>query len=214
MKDVLIVDDHLLLSQMVAQQLESEGLTCTVADLEADLDDLSREPYRLVLLDLELGEGRPIGLDLIAPLLAVGSAVLVMTGTTDDRRVADALLRGASGVFRKEKGVAALFDCVRAALANEPLPPNDHERLNLFTKFEQDRRRTQELQAPFHNLSAREGEVLNHLADGLNVNEIADQTFTSVSTVRSHVKAIHRKLGVNNQLRAVAMMREADWTPV
>jgi DNA-binding NarL/FixJ family response regulator len=210
---VLIIDDHLLLSQLVADRLTSDGFTASIADLESDLDALGQQSYALVLLDLELGEGRPIGLDLIEPLLEVADQVLVMTGTTDDRRVAEALLRGASGVFRKEDGLDDLIASVHGAFAGQTLPPTDHERLRLFTAYEQHRRRSEVLLAPFSTLSPREGEVLVRLADGLTVSEIADETFTSVSTVRSHIKAIHRKLGVNNQLRAVAMMREAEWSP-
>lgn len=212
MSDVLIVDDHLLLAQLVADQLQRDGLTTVVADLDVDLQHLGTERYRLVLLDLELGEGRPVGLDLISPLLAIGCPILVMTGTTDERRIAEALLRGASGVFRKEAGLDDLFRSIRAGLAGEALPPNDHERLRLLTLSERSRRRSEELRAPFLTLSAKECEVLEQLADGLTAAEIADETFTAISTVRSHVKSIHRKLGVNSQLRAVAMMREAGWS--
>lgn len=211
--DVLIIDDHLLLSQLVADQLQRDGLRTLVADLDLDLRTHASSSYQLVLLDLELGEGRPVGLDLIEPLLEVGCPILVMTGTTDDRRIAEAILRGASGVFRKDNGIEDLFCAIRSALAGEPLPPTDHERLRLLTSYEAHRRRAEMLSAPFATLSAKEGEVLVHLADGMTVGEIADESFTSVSTVRSHIKAIHRKLGVNTQLRAVAMMREAGWQP-
>jgi ATP/maltotriose-dependent transcriptional regulator MalT len=52
-------------------------------------------------------------------------------------------------------------------------------------------------------LSDRELTVLRYLASKLNGTEIADTLYVSVNTVRSHIKAIYRKLGVNNRAEAV-----------
>jgi DNA-binding CsgD family transcriptional regulator len=53
-------------------------------------------------------------------------------------------------------------------------------------------------------LSSREKEVINLLADGNNYQQIADQLFISVDTVRHHIKNIYRKLHVHTQSEAVA----------
>ena len=52
-------------------------------------------------------------------------------------------------------------------------------------------------------LSEREIEVLQYLAQGLKYNEIAEKLVISINTVRSHSKAIYRKLDVNNKTQAV-----------
>jgi LuxR family maltose regulon positive regulatory protein len=57
-------------------------------------------------------------------------------------------------------------------------------------------------------LTAKEGEVLGHLADLLSTDEIAEQMFVSVNTVRTHVRSILRKLGVNRRNAAVRKARE------
>jgi len=55
-----------------------------------------------------------------------------------------------------------------------------------------------------YNLSSREKEVLNSLADGNNYKEIADELFISVDTVRHHIRNIYKKLHVHSRSEAVA----------
>lgn len=57
-------------------------------------------------------------------------------------------------------------------------------------------------------LTPRQREVLALLADGLRAKEIAARLSLSVRTVRNHIHAVHRRLGVNSQLAAVAKARE------
>ena len=52
-------------------------------------------------------------------------------------------------------------------------------------------------------LSDRELTVLRYLSSKLDATEIADSLYISVNTVRSHIKAIYRKLGVNSRVDAV-----------
>jgi LuxR family maltose regulon positive regulatory protein len=56
---------------------------------------------------------------------------------------------------------------------------------------------------PCEPLSRREEEVLHLLPGQLSVEEIANQLYVSVHTVRSHIKSIYSKLGVHGRLEAV-----------
>ena len=62
--------------------------------------------------------------------------------------------------------------------------------------------------APVEELTAKELEVLGHLAQLLNTEEIAATMFISVNTVRTHVRNILRKLDVNRRNAAVRRARE------
>jgi LuxR family maltose regulon positive regulatory protein len=57
-------------------------------------------------------------------------------------------------------------------------------------------------------LTERELDVLRLMAEGLKYAEIAEQLVVSINTVRSHVKAIYSKLGVNNRTKAIAIAQE------
>ena len=74
-----------------------------------------------------------------------------------------------------------------------------------------DRRQGPRLQL-FDILTEREQVVLAELMEGHCADEIANAAFVSISTVRSQIKAIRNKLGVNSQLAAVAMARRAGWS--
>ena len=77
-------------------------------------------------------------------------------------------------------------------------------------------RATDRLEVPclqlFDFLTEREQVVLAELMEGHSAVEIANAAFVSISTVRSQIKAIRNKLGVNSQLAAVAMARRAGWS--
>ena len=64
----------------------------------------------------------------------------------------------------------------------------------------------------FDDLTEREQSVLAELMEGHCAEEIAKAAFVSISTVRSQIKAILQKLGVNSQLAAVALTRRAGWS--
>jgi LuxR family maltose regulon positive regulatory protein len=62
-------------------------------------------------------------------------------------------------------------------------------------------------------LSARELEVLQHIAEGRTDREIADRLYLSLYTVKVHARNIYGKLGVNKRTQAVAKARELGILP-
>ena len=64
----------------------------------------------------------------------------------------------------------------------------------------------------FATLTDRESVVLAELLEGHCAEEIAKAAFLSISTIRSQIKSILQKLGVNSQLAAVALARRAGWS--
>ena len=71
---------------------------------------------------------------------------------------------------------------------------------------------------PYRSTRARpylytEQEVLGLLVVGKSADEISAELFVSLATVRTHVRAILRKLGVNSQLAAVVLAQRSGWQP-
>jgi LuxR family maltose regulon positive regulatory protein len=66
----------------------------------------------------------------------------------------------------------------------------------------------QHRQGMIETLTPKECEVLQFLATNLSIPEIADQMIVSPNTVRTHVKHIYEKLGVNRRRRAVQKAKE------
>jgi DNA-binding NarL/FixJ family response regulator len=210
---VLIVEDHELLAGTMAMALRQQGLEVHSAGgpSAAAVVDLARQlaPV-LVLLDLDLGPSLASGLDLIHPLVSAGARVVMVTGVTDRARLGACLEAGAVGVVSKATEFSVLIDTVHRAIDGVPVMPAEERQALL--KAARDRRRADEERfAPFHTLTAREQAVLAHLLAGESAETIAEKSYVSLATVRSHIRAILLKLGVNSQLAAVALARDAGW---
>jgi DNA-binding NarL/FixJ family response regulator len=209
----VLVDDHQLLAQTLALALGLEGIDCVVPGLD-DRDGLLREVLdgapALVLLDLDLGGALGDGAELVAPLVAAGCRVLVVSGSTDLDQVCRALEAGAVGVVGKDVPFDRLL-AAAVAVANDEEVLTPCERAAILDEGRRVRARRAEGLAPFERLSAREKEVLRALAAGQGVAAIAVSSFVSEATVRSQVRAILTKLGVSSQLEAVAAAHRAGW---
>jgi DNA-binding NarL/FixJ family response regulator len=212
---VLIVDDHELLAGTLAlalRQLGHDVHTSAWTSPEAIVEAARDLAPAVVLLDLELGEGLGSGLDLIGPLNEAGGRVVMVTGITDRSRLGACIAAGATGVVSKATSFAALVETVQQAVAGDPVM-SETERKELLDAYRQHDRAERERQAPFLSLTPREQVVLGHLVAGESAEAIADQLYLSLATVRSHIRAILVKLGVNSQLAAVALAHDAAWTP-
>jgi DNA-binding NarL/FixJ family response regulator len=205
---ILIVEDHVMMAQTLAITLSAHGFECEVAGLR-DADQVREQAERfrpdLVLLDLHLGSID--SLDLIPALRATGSQVLMVSGSNQDARLVAALALGTLGWVRKAEPFEQLLAAVIEALHGRTiLPSGRHDELAA-----QGRERLaaeRETRGRVARLTPREREVLIALSEGRSVQEIAVQQYVSVATVRSHVQGILTKLGVSNQLAAVALARQ------
>jgi DNA-binding NarL/FixJ family response regulator len=90
------------------------------------------------------------------------------------------------------------------------LAPEEREQYLLRAQRAAARRRASD--ARLHDLSDRELQVLQRLGDGHRATAIAEEFCTSISTVRSQIRAILGKLEVGSQLEAVAHLHAAQDT--
>ncbi|HUP75241.1 MAG TPA: response regulator transcription factor [Acidimicrobiales bacterium] len=210
---VLIVEDHRMLAEGLRATLKRAGIENRVV-YPSKRDDVLQaqrkyEP-RVILLDLDLGLRDGGGASLVRLLVDTGATVILITGSRDRYELGRCLEAGAQGVIDKALSLDQLIDTVRYALRGEPLPGRA-ERDALIAEVRQkelhDLRRMQR----FLQLSPREAQVLQALADGRSVEDLVAENFVSVTTVRSQVRAILQKLGVHSQLAAVAAARQSGW---
>ena len=210
---VLIVEDHDLLAQILIHALSGEGITAlaTGAPSAAEILEAARNfAPEVVLLDLDLGEGVGSSLPLIKKFEAMGAIVLMLTGATNPVSLAECIESGAIGLLSKETPFEEVVAAVAAAaLDQELVSPAD--RHTLMGELRSYRTETRERREPFERLTAREQQVLAALTDGKSAAEIASESFVSLTTVRSQIRAVLLKLGVTSQLAAVALARQSGW---
>jgi DNA-binding NarL/FixJ family response regulator len=195
--------------------LRDQGLDARQVPVQGVGDILARAGQLrvgLVILDLHLGRGRDgrwvSGVELVGALCQGGWKVLVVSGSDDQADVAAAIAAGATGWVPKSSSFESLLETVVAAASGETVMA-ERERHMWLARHRNFQAQERELTRRLGQLSAREREVLELLAEGHRAGAIAEQFIVSVGTVRTHVRAILTKLGVNSQLEAVALIRDA-----
>jgi two-component system, NarL family, nitrate/nitrite response regulator NarL len=213
---VLVVDDHALLAQSLGHALRLHGfeLVTVLTDDETAEDRVldavtAAGSGCVVTLDLHLGDGRR-STSMIAPMRDLGARVLVLTAEHDAVLIAECLEAGADGIFNKAQSFEALVELLYDAAEGRTVMSVSarEELLAVLRDRRVDERKRRER---FEQLTAREGDVLRGLVVGRTAEEIAGDVGVALSTVRTHIKSLLRKLGVNSQLAAVALARAAGW---
>jgi DNA-binding NarL/FixJ family response regulator len=124
--------------------------------------------------------------------------ILMLTAFDDDNRIFQSLCAGGSGYLLKnstpDQILAALMDVYNG---ESVLSPSIAKRVVRFFH-------TYKIPSAQYNLTAKETEILQYLANGKSYKMIADALNISLETVKSHMKNIYRKLHVNNGSEAVA----------
>ena len=210
---VLIVDDHSLLAGSLAMVLAAEG--CAVRTLKATTVEqlqleLAERPPALVLVRIQPGPRLAGSLRLVEIASGTGINVAVLSDSTHELLFAAAVEAGASGLVGTSELMVDTVDQILAMVKGEQLL-TEQRKGELTELFQSHRIDHDDRFMPFESLSRRENEVLRLLMEGHSVAKIAESSFVSVGTVRTQVKAILRKLGVNSQAAAVALAYRSGW---
>ena len=155
------------------------------------------------LLDIRMPDvdGIEATRQLAGPDVADPLAVVVITTFDLDEYVYGALKAGARGFLLKDAGAELLTQAVHAAARGDALiAPNITARL--LSSFADNRSRPMPAE-PVEPLTAREEQVLLAAARGRTNSEIGDELSISLSTVKTHLAALMRKLNARNRVEIV-----------
>jgi DNA-binding NarL/FixJ family response regulator len=212
---VLIVEDHALVAVSVQLALSARDWIGEITDgpTATDVIEHARQfQPDCVLLDINLGEHVGSGIDLVAPLRAAGSAVLMLTAETRRTVLARCLEQGAAGWIGKDAFLDQVVRTITDVLEGTPLI-GQTTREALADELRIERAGMRRALSPFEQLTRCERRVLAALVEGLSAEEIADAHFVALTTVRSQIRAVLQKLGVRSQLAAVAYANRVGWKP-
>ena len=132
--------------------------------------------------------------------------IIVVTMYKDDDSVFAAMRAGARGYILKGADQEEMLRAIRAVAEGEALfGPDIAARLMTFFTSSQ----TNQAAQAFPELTAREHEVLDLIAKGLNNQAIATRLSISEKTVRNHISNIFNKLQVVDRAQAIVRAREA-----
>jgi DNA-binding NarL/FixJ family response regulator len=205
---ILICDDHKILtdalSMVIAVDESLRMVVPPVHDAESAIAICEEHLPDVVLMDIEFKSGMT-GIQATRKIKEVSPStmVVIMTAHDDERLLVEAVEAGASGFLGKDEAAKEVLHAAKAAAEGEVLiDPQVLTRLLHQVAREREARR--DALALLDDLTDREREILQLLAEGLRNDGIAERLFISPQTVQTHVRNILGKLRVHSKLEAVA----------
>jgi two-component system, NarL family, response regulator len=193
---VVIADDHPVVREGLAAILKSQSDIKVVAEAtngEDTLEMCNQHLPDVLLLDLRMP--RKDGLQVMTELAARTVSrprVIVMTTHDSEDDIRRSLKTGAKGYIVKDIAPQQIRDSVRRVAAGEPILSSD-----IAAKLAESIARPQ--------LSKRERQVLQCLANGRSNKEIAQILYISEHTAKAHVKSIMTKLNADSRTEVIAI---------
>ena len=199
---VSIVEDQDQLRGTLVRVLErAEGFRCLshYSNAEDALTGLPKDRPEVVLMDINLPGMN--GVECVRRLKQVFPEVLIVMLTVyeDTENIFNALAAGATGYMLKRTPRAELLDAIREVHQGGS-PMSAH----IARKVVQSFAKPAAAPSATENLSEREQQVLDCLAQGLMYKEIADKLGISYETVHTYIRRIYEKLQVRTRTEAVA----------
>ena len=190
----LVIDDHPVVRQGVRALLADGFDEVDLLDapsVEAALADPASPPPDVVLIDPRKtpADTESVLVELAA---ALGSPIVVYTADGGARQLSEALKAGVKGYVRKDSPPEDLIRAIQAAISGDFYV--DPALSSTIVLDEGER-----------TLTARQREILQMLADGMQTDAVAEKLGLSTETVRTHTKRILAKLEASTRTQAVAI---------
>lgn len=200
---VYLLDDHEVVRRGLRDLLQSAGDIVVVGESGLAVEAMHRIPALrpdVAILDGRLPDGS--GVDVCRQVRSVDATIraLILTSYDDDDALFAAILAGASGYVLKEIAGNDLVDTVRRVAAGQSLIDP------ALTARVLDRVRNPEPEAPeLAQLTDREREILELIAEGLTNRQIGERLFLAEKTIKNHVSGLLAKLGLERRTQAAVL---------
>jgi DNA-binding NarL/FixJ family response regulator len=208
----MLVDDHALVRAAVRQAITAPDVEmvaeAATAEEALQLAPQVRPDVLLVDIDLPGMDGVALVREL-APRLPE-TRIVMLTVSSADHHLLDAMRYGARGYLTKDLTPDALLRAVRSAYDGELAMPRRMAARLVHRLVETSRRAADSTDPALGTLTTREVEVLHLLAEGLTDREIAESLTVSPRTVETHVSSVLHKLGARNRAEAARRYHEPD----
>lgn len=126
--------------------------------------------------------------------------IIMLTVHDDDENIFNSLKAGADGYLLKKNALESLEDSILLIKdGGSPITPIIANKIINFFKTKE----TETINDELSNLTSREINVLNYIAEGFLNKEIADKLFLSVDSIKKITQSIYEKLQVRNRSEAI-----------
>lgn len=167
-------------------------------DAETALQELPEVKPDVVLMDINLPKMNGVECARRLKSQLPATQIVMVTVYEDPERIFEALAAGATGYLLKQTSPTELLNAIRD-VSRGGAPMSSQIARKVVSCFQSGPPATED-----DALSPREQEILQGLAQGYLVKEIADQLGISFDTARTHIRRIYEKLHVHSRAQAVA----------
>ncbi|MBL7943950.1 MAG: response regulator transcription factor [Flavobacteriales bacterium] len=201
---VLLVEDHAEIREGLKYIINNApGFSCvTCATAEEALVTMSPDDVDVVLMDINLPGMSGIECTRRLREQYPSLPIMMCTAYEDDENIFMALSNGAKGYILKRAAGEILIEAIRD-LYQGGSPMSSSIARRVVESFQQRKSETD------FDLTLREREILDLLAQGNRNKQIADKLFLSPHTIRTHIYHIYEKLQVKNRVEAINRMTKA-----
>ena len=197
----IVEDNHQLRGTLARVVSRADGFQCLshYASAEEALKALPEVRPNVVLMDINLPGMN--GVECVRQLKQIlpNTQIVMLTAYEDTENIFNSLAAGASGYLLKRTSSAELLAALRE-VSQGGSPMTAHIARKVVQSFQ----KTGPSPQATENLSQREQEVLDCLAQGFLYKEIADKLGISYETVHTYIRRIYEKLQVRTRTEAVA----------
>jgi DNA-binding NarL/FixJ family response regulator len=199
--NVIVIDDHEMFADSLARVLGQVDDIVVLAIAQTGEDGLAaavRHHPDVAVVDYQLPDCDGTALATRIRAVSPQTQIVILTGLADDRVALAAIEAGCAGFLTKDKAFDELVLAVRTVHTGESYVPQ-----SMLTEL------LPRLRSSFRpvgwDLTKREREVLQLLADGKSNEAVASELVVSKHTVRNHVQNLLGKLQAHSKLEAVAI---------
>ena len=198
---VLLVDDHSIMReglQSMLEQSEEFEVVGVAGDGEKAVSAAAELSPDVVVMDVMM-PGKD-GVEACREIMesAPGTRVVMLTASTEEDAVIEAVAAGATGYLQKVSGMDRLLSTLKLVAAGEmPVPPEVVRRV--FARI----RREAKAEEARNELTVREKEVLALFSQGMSYSAIAEARGVKVVTIRNALYSIQSKLGLGTKQEIV-----------
>ncbi len=171
---------------------------------ESALPHIAKHPPRIAIVDIKLPKMNGVELIGLIRERLPDTLCMVCSFYDDDEFVFNALKNGASGYILKDSMPQQIIESLKE-LYDGGAPMSRYIAKKVINTFQAKKNHPK-----LSGLSERENEILQLVATGLIVKEVADKLYLSAHTVTKHLKNIYHKLHVNNRIEAVNRLNLGD----
>ncbi len=214
---IALVDDNPTLLRNLSQNLsvfEEISIVFTAFNGADAVSKIRNNTVDVVLMDIEM----PVldGIESTRQIKAEFPNQKIMMLTVLDRedKIFEAVKAGATGYLLKDERPSRILACIEEMLeGGAPMSPIvAMKTLEILKKQQINETKIEAVKSTdSFNLSKREVEILEKIANGFNYNQIADQLFISAKTARKHIENIYSKLQVHSKLEMVHLAQKNRW---